>query len=160
MVRVGPVLRGSLIDNEILTNRFLLMKVKSSYFMRAFAVLVLMGLSGTGVFASNSEEDTLKRVQQAKYNMLTGNWEIRLNEEIRSIESAFKNFLPGLDYVLVDEKMRDSDRNVLTFRGQGDTKVVVKLKTFGIFTNIRIRIGLTGNQNKSAQLFSYVYRRM
>jgi len=119
-----------------------------------------MGLSGTGAFASNSEEDTLKRVQQAKYNMFTGNWEIRLNEEIRSIESGFKNFLPGLDYVLVDEKMRSSDRNVLTFRGQGDTKVVVKLKTFGIFTNIRIRIGLTGNQNKSAQLFSYVYRRM
>jgi hypothetical protein len=77
-----------------------------------------------------------------------------------ALEAGFKNFLPGLDYVLVDEKMRDAGRNTLIFRGQGDTKVVIKLRTFGIFTKISIRIGLTGNQSKSAQLFSYVYRRM
>lgn len=128
--------------------------------MRTFVAIALMALSTAGAVASNSEEETLKRVQQAKYNAFTGIWEIRLNEEIRSIEAGFKNFLPGLDYVLVDEKMRDADRNTLVFRGQGDTKVVIKLKTFGIFTKISIRIGLTGNQSKSAQLFSYVYRRM
>jgi hypothetical protein len=120
----------------------------------------LVFLSATSSVATNSEEDTLKRVQQAKYKAFTGIWEIRLNEEIRRLEAGFKNFLPGLDYVLVDEEMLDADRNTLIFRGQGDTKVVIKLRTFGILTKISIRIGMTGNQSKSAQLFSYVYRRM
>jgi hypothetical protein len=134
--------------------------MKSSNFMRVFAGIGLVFLSAISSVATNSEEDTLKRIQQAKYNAFTGVWEIRLNEEIRPLEAGFKNFLPGLDYVLVDEKMRDAGRNTLVFRGQGDQKVVVSLRTFGIFTKVSIRIGLTGNQSKSAQLFSYVYRRM
>jgi len=136
------------------------MIMKSSNFMRVFAGIGLVFLSAISSVATNSEEDTLKRIQQAKYNAFTGVWEIRLNEEIRPLEAGFKNFLPGLDYVLVDEKMRDAGRNTLVFRGQGDQKVVVRLRTFGIFTKVSIRIGLTGNQSKSAQLFSHVYRRM
>ena len=134
--------------------------MKSSIFKRVFVGVGLVFLSATSSVATNSEEDTFKRVQQAKYKAFTGIWEIRLNEEIRPLEAGFKNFLPGLDYVLVDEKMRDAGRNTLIFRGQGDTKVVIKLRTYGILTKIRIRIGITGNQSKSAQLFSYVYRRM
>tara|TARA_B100001057_G_scaffold498618_1_gene606270 strand:- start:1002 stop:1412 length:411 start_codon:yes stop_codon:yes gene_type:complete len=136
------------------------MKMKSSIFKRVFVGMGLVFLSATSSVATKSEEDTFKRVQQAKYKAFTGIWEIRLNEEIRPLEAGFKNFLPGLDYVLVDEKMRDAGRNTLIFRGQGDTKVVIKLRTYGIFTKISIRIGITGNQSKSAQLFSYVYRRM
>ncbi len=87
--------------------------------MRVFAGIGLVFLSAISSVATNSEEDTLKRIQQAKYNAFTGVWEIRLNEEIRPLEAGFKNFLPGLDYVLVDEKMRDAGRNTLVFRGQG-----------------------------------------
>lgn len=136
------------------------MIVKSSHFMRVLLGFAIASLAFQGAMATHSEEETLKRVQQAKYHFFTGIWELRLNEEIRHVEAAFKNFLPGLDYTLVDEKMRDADRTTLVFRGQGDTKVVVKLKTFGIFTQVGIRIGLTGNQSKSAQLFGYVYRKM
>jgi len=136
------------------------MIVKTSHFMRFLLGMAIASIALSGGMAAHSEEETLKRVQQAKYNFFTGIWELRLNEEIRHVEAAFKNFLPGLDYTLVDEKMRDADRTTLVFRGQGDSKVVVKLKTFGIFTKVGIRIGLTGNQSKSAQLFSYVYRKM
>tara|TARA_B100000900_G_scaffold363237_1_gene337073 strand:+ start:952 stop:1356 length:405 start_codon:yes stop_codon:yes gene_type:complete len=134
--------------------------MKSRIFKRVFAGMGLVFLSATSSVATNSGENAIKRVQQAKYNSLTGIWEIRLNEEIRPLEAGFKNFLPNLDYVLVDEKMRNAGRNTLIFRGQGDTKVVIKLRTFGIFTKISIRIGMTGNRSKSAQLFGYVYRRM
>ncbi len=107
-----------------------------------------------------SEEGTLKRVQQAKYNFVSGVWQIRMNEEIRDIEKGFKTYLPRLDYTLVDEKIKDSDRMTMTFRGMGDKKLVVKVKSQGIFTILSIRLGLTGNENKSAQIFSFVYRRM
>ena len=134
--------------------------MKSRIFKRVFAGMGLVFLSATSSVATNSEEDAIKRVQQAKYSSLTGIWEIRLNEGIRPLEAGFKNFLPDLDYVLVDEKMRNAGRNTLIFRGQGDTKVVIKLRTFGFFTKISIRIGMTGNRSKSAQLFGYVYRSM
>ena len=134
--------------------------MKSRFFKRVFAGMGLVFLSATSSVATNSEEDAIKRVQQAKYSSLTGIWEIRLNEGIRPLEAGFKNFLPDLDYVLVDEKMRNAGRNTLIFRGQGDTKVVIKLRTFGFFTKISIRIGMTGNRSKSAQLFGYVYRSM
>lgn len=128
-------------------------------FRSLLGAFVLAG-SFVSAFAANSEEDTLKRVQQAKYNFVSGVWQIRMNEEIRDIEKGFKTYLPGLDYTLVDEKIKDSDRMAMTFRGMGDKKLVVKVKSQGIFTILSIRLGLTGNENKSAQIFSFVYRRM
>ena len=85
------------------------MFTKSSPYIQS-ALLVSLSLCfavGT-LWASNSEEETLKRIQQAKYNMFTGVWSIRLNEEIRDVESGFKAHLSGLDYTLVDEKIKDA----------------------------------------------------
>jgi len=125
-----------------------------------FIVFLSLFLGGVSLQASNSEEETLKRIQQAKYNMFTGIWSIRLNEEIRYVESGFKAHLPGLDYTLVDEKIKDASRTVLVYRGKGDQKLVVRLKEAEPYTNLSIRIGVTGNNSKSAQIFGYVYRKM
>lgn len=136
------------------------MNVKSISFIRVLPILLFIAASASGSLAANSEEATLKRVQQARYNKFTGIWQIKLNNEIRDVEAGVKKYLPGLDYTLVDEKIRDAERMSMVFRGQGDMKVVVKLQAFGSFTRISIRFGLFGNENKSAQLFSYFYRRM
>ena len=110
--------------------------------------------------AGNSEEETLKRIQQAKYNFLTGNWNVRLNEDFNVLGETVKKNLPGLDYTLVDEVMKKSNRVTFVFRGPGDQKVVVKLKSYESFVNFSVRVGLAGNQSKSAQIFSYIYRKM
>jgi|GEM_PF-988806 hypothetical protein len=137
------------------------MFMRSSALIRSvFLVLLSLFLGGVSLQATNSEEETLKRIQQAKYNMFTGIWSIRLNEEIRDVESGFKAHLPGLDYTLVDEKIREAGRTVMVFRGKGDQKLVVRLKETGPYTNLSIRIGVTGNNSKSAQIFGYVYRKM
>ena len=137
------------------------MSTKSSPYIRSALLVSLSLCLGVGtLWASNSEEETLKRIQQAKYNMFTGVWSIRLNEEIRDVESGFKAHLPGLDYTLVDEKIKDAGRTVMVFRGKGDQKLAMRLKETGPYTNLSIRIGATGNNSKSAQVFGYVYRKM
>ena len=137
------------------------MLTKSSPYIRSALLVSLSLCLGFGtLWASNSEEETLKRIQQAKYNMFTGVWSIRLNEEIRDVESGFKAHLPGLDYTLVDEKIKDAGRTVMVFRGKGDQKLAMRLKETGPYTNLSIRIGATGNNSKSAQVFGYVYRKM
>ena len=137
------------------------MFTKSSPYIRSALLVSLSLCLGFGtLWASNSEEETLKRIQQAKYNMFTGVWSVRLNEEIRDVESGFKAHLSGLDYTLVDEKIKDAGRTVMVFRGKGDQKLAMRLKETGPYTNLRIRIGFTGNNSKSAQVFGYVYRKM
>ena len=137
------------------------MFTNSSPYIRSVLLISLSLCLGVGALrASNSEEETLKRIQQAKYNMFTGVWSIRLNEEIRDVESGLKAHLPGLDYTLVDEKIKDAGRTAMVFRGKGDQKLVVRLKETGPYTNLSIRIGVTGNNSKSAQMFGYVYRKM
>ena len=137
------------------------MVAKSNVFFRSIALVsIALLLGGASMIAANSEEETLKRIQNAKYNMFTGVWSIRLNEEIRDVESGFKFHLPGLDYTLVDEKIKDAGRTVMVFRGKGDQKLVLRLKETGPYTNLSIRIGVTGNNSKSAQIFGYVYRKM
>ena len=137
------------------------MFTKSSPYIRSALLVSLSLCLGVGtLWASNSEEETLKRIQQAKYNMFTGVWSIRLNEEIRDVESGFKAHLSGLDYTLVDEKIKDAGRTVMVFRGKGDQKLAMRLKETGPYTNLSIRIGATGNNSKSAQVFGYVYRKM
>ena len=137
------------------------MFTKSSLYIRSALLVSLSLCLGVGtLWASNGEEETLKRIQQANYNMFTGVWSIRLNEEIRDVESGFKAHLPGLDYTLVDEKIKDAGRTAMVFRGKGDQKLVVRLKETGPYTNLSIRIGVTGNNSKSAQIFGYVYRKM
>ena len=137
------------------------MFTKSSPYIRSALLVSLSLCLGVGtLWASNSEEETLKRIQQAKYNMFTGVWSVRLNEEIRDVESGFKAHLSGLDYTLVDEKIKDAGRTVMVFRGKGDQKLAMRLKETGPYTNLSIRIGFTGNNSKSAQVFGYVYRKM
>ncbi len=136
------------------------MNLNPRILVRSVLGLAVLACAVGPALATNSEEDTLKRVQQSRYNFVTGVWQLRLNEEIRLVERGFKDFLPGLDYTLVDEKIKDEDRMSMTFRGMGDRKLVVKLRSQGQFTLISIRWGLTGSETKSAQIFSYVYRRM
>lgn len=123
----------------------------------ALFVSVAMSLVAS---ASKSEEDALKRIQQAKYNVFTGNWDVHLQSDIKTVGEGIKKGMPGLDYTLVDEEISSPLRRTLTFRGPGDQKVVVKLKRYEAFTNFRIRVGVVGNESKSAQIFNYVYRKM
>ena len=137
------------------------MFTNSSPFIRSVLLISLSLCLGVGtLWAINGEEKTLMRIQQANYNMFSGVWSIRLNEEIRDVESGFKAHLPGLDYTLVDEKIKDAGRTAMVFRGKGDQQLVVRLKETGPYTNLSIRIGVAGNNSKSAQIFGYVYRKM
>ncbi|MBL4574941.1 MAG: DUF3568 family protein [Opitutaceae bacterium] len=129
-------------------------------FNRVFLALFVSISVSLVASAANSEEDTLKLIQQAKYNVFTGNWDVHLDLDIKTIEQGIKNSMPGLDYTLVDEKVSSPMLSTLIFRGAGDQKVAIKLKRYEAFTNVRIRVGLTGNESKSAQIFSYIYRKM
>lgn len=127
---------------------------------RLFLVLVIALGSTINASATNSEEDALKRIQQAKYNMFTGNWDVHLKTEMNAIAESVKQHMTGIDYTLVDEKLNGSKLSTLTFRGEGDQKVVIKLKRYEAYTNFRIRIGLFGSESKSAQIFNYLFRKM
>ena len=129
-------------------------------FNRVFLALFVSISVSLVASAANSEEDALKLIQQAKYNVFTGNWDVHLDLDIKTIEQGIKNSMPGLDYTLVDEKVSSPMLSTLIFRGAGDQKVAIKLKRYEAFTNVRIRVGLTGNESKSAQIFSYIYRKM
>lgn len=134
--------------------------MKLNHFNRLILALFISICASFVASAAHSEEDTLKRIQQAKYNVFTGNWNVRLNGDAQTIGQGLKKNMPGLDYTLVDEKINGPERVTLIFRGAGDQKIVIKLKGYNAYTNVRIRIGLTGNQSKSAQIFNYVYRKM
>ncbi len=113
--------------------------------------------------AAHSEGEAVKVVQSSKYNVLTGNWDVVLEGDASSIAEDFKKQMPNLDYHLVEEETvgkKKSERTVLTFRGEGDQRVVVKLKEVPEGTNVRLRVGIAGNETKSAQLFKYVFMRM
>lgn len=113
--------------------------------------------------AASSEEAAIKLVQSSSYNLITGNWDVVLGKVASEIVEDFKANLPELDYHLVEEdvtKKGGNERRVLVFRGVGDQRVVLKLKEFEGGTNVRLRVGLTGNEAKSAELFKYVYLRM
>ena len=97
--------------------------------------------------------------QSAKYNIITGNWDVRLEMSPKAIAREFKKYMPELEYALVEENT-DGGRISMTFRGEGDTKVVIKLKPMGEETNVRIRFGLVGHETKSRELFSYIYKQM
>lgn len=122
------------------------------------ALLAGLGL-GNAVEAARSDEEVIRKTQTANYNLITGNWDVRLEMSSDAIAGEFKRFLPELNFALVEEET-DEGRINLTFRGEGDEKLVIKLKPMGKETNVRIRHGLTGSEAKSLQLFSYVYKRM
>lgn len=134
--------------------------ITSNHFNRLFLALFISISLSLAANAANSEEDTLKYVQQAKYNLFTGNWDVRLKADIKTLGQGLKKAMPGLDYTLVNEEIKGTALMTLTFRGSGDQKIVIKLKRYATSTNLRIRVGLTGNESKSAQIFSYVYRKM
>lgn len=136
--------------------------MKVPYRMIRFTILstALFGLlSAAPLRAGHSEEEVIQKTQTADYNLITGNWDVQLEMSSEDIAKEFKKYLPEIEYVLVEEE-QDEDNIVLTFRGKGDEKLVIKLKPMGKETNVRIRSGLTGSESKSLQLFSYVYKRM
>ena len=105
--------------------------MKLNHFNRLFLALFVSISISLVASAANSEEDALKLVQQAKYNIFTGNWDVHLNTEIKTIEQGIKNSMPALDYTLVDEKIDSPKLTTLIFRGAGDQKIVIKLKRYG-----------------------------
>ncbi|MDQ8185825.1 hypothetical protein [Pelagicoccus sp. SDUM812002] len=113
--------------------------------------------------AAHSEDEAVKVVQSSKYNVFTGNWDVELDDDARSLAEDFRMQMPNLDYHLVDEETvvkKNSARTVLTFRGDGDQRVIVKLKEIPEGTNVRLRVGMAGSEAKSAELFKYVFMRM
>lgn len=126
-------------------------------------MVAFAALSCGSAASANSAEESIKLVQTASYNVVTGNWDVELARPAPEIADTFKRALPNLDYHLVDEDLdekRGKDRIVLTFRGEGDQRVVVKLKELDGVTNVRIRVGALGSDSKSTELFKYVYERM
>ncbi len=135
------------------------MKQFNSLFCRLLIIGFLTAALGATVASAHSDEEVLKLTQTAKYNVVTGNWDVEMEDSSSDIAKAFKKHLPKLDYTLVEEES-DGDKINLTFRGPGDYKVVIKLNPRGKETNVRIRAGLTGSEAKSSEMFSYVYKQM
>ena len=132
---------------------------------RSLVALSIAGASllSTTAMAAHSEEEAIKQVQSANYNVITGNWDVELPGSGSAIAAEFKKHMPNLDYHLVDKesaKKKGDDRITLTFRGAGDQRVIVKLKENDGTTNVRIRVGLVGNEAKSIELFKYVFQHM
>lgn len=118
-----------------------------------------LGIASAGQ-AAHTEEEALAKAQAATYNVVTGNWDAQVEKSPMEVAKDFKRHMPSLDYHLVEERIKDRDRIVQTYRGEGDQRVLVKLKDMGRETNVRIRVGLLGSEAKSMQLFTYIYQRM
>ena len=127
-------------------------------FLSVFAAIVVALAPASR--ADDAESEAVKLAQRSSYNVFTGNWDVSLDRPALSIAESFKRILPALDYHLVDEAVDEKERVKLTFRGEGDQRVLVKLKEMNGATNVRIHVGRLGNEAKSSQLFTYVYERM
>jgi len=128
----------------------------------SLAAFCILSTSGTAQ-AETSEEEAMRIAQSSRYNRITGNWEVEVTHSSKRIADSFKSQMPALEYHLVEEGTAGKDsrrRTVLTFRGKGDQRVVIKLMEGEQNTKLRIRFGLTGNQTKSSDLFKYVYQRI
>jgi hypothetical protein len=91
-------------------------------------------------------------------NMM-GSVEVKADARLVAVQEAFEGVLGEMSYTKTKTKKKDAEA-VLTFRGADDEKITLKLKEFPDYTNIKIRIGWTGNGGLSRKILERVYLRL
>lgn len=103
------------------------------------------------------EPNTADPVNTANY--LLNTLESRSASALPEVMEAFDETLEALGFVRTDLD-REGDDAVLTYRGEDDLGITVKLKRFTDYTNIKIRYGLTGHEHQSRRILSGVVERL
>ena len=88
-----------------------------------------------------------------------GSVEIKADARLDPVREAFEAVHTEMDYTRTKTKKKEVEA-IPTFGGSDDDKITVKLKEFGDFTNIKIRIGWAGNGPLSRKILEQVYLRI
>jgi|GEM_PF-2695281 len=129
--------------------------------MRFPFIIALGALAATGfigcVSALTSEPSPDDPLNSAifRVNML----DARSHASLETVREAFDTVMVAEGFTRTRLDRTDNEAE-LTYRGEGDVPVVVKLKTFEEFTNIRIRYRLTGDEHLSRRLLEKVIQEL
>ena len=127
--------------------------------MRKLILLVLvMAIPGANAFGSGPKEEA--EVWAASAQNILGSVELQAPDRTLSdLLEAFHAASEEFGYHSTRTRLKETEA-VLTYRGREDAKIIVKLKEFRGFTNIKVRCGLTGNDALSRKLLERVYARL
>lgn len=105
--------------------------------------------------------DTAKEAElwAATSRNIMGSVEVKADARLALVQEAFEAVLTEMDYTKTRIRKKEVEA-VLTFRGADDEKITLKLKEYPDYTNIKIRIGWTGNGPLSRKILERVYLRL
>jgi len=119
-------------------------------------ILTIM-LVGTLVASADKAKEA--ELWAATSKNIMGSVEVKADARLALVQEAFEAVLTEMDYTKTKTRKKEVEA-VLSFRGADDEKITLKLKEFPEFTNIKIRIGWTGNGPLSRKILERVYLRL
>ena len=125
--------------------------------MKAMIKIFTLLLAGALLASADIEKEAELWAATSK-NMM-GSVEVKADAQLGSVQEAFEGVLGEMGYTKTKTKKKEVEA-VLTFRGADDEKLTLKLKQFSDYTNIKIRIGWTGNGGLSRKILERVYLRL
>lgn len=124
---------------------------------KAVLMATLVGLGGATAWGSS---DLDAKVWAASARNILGSVEVKAPDaSLLTVRDAFDAVTGEMGYVPTSSRVKKVEA-VLVYRGTGDVKITVKLKEFSDFTNIKVRVGITGDEALSRELLKQVYSRL
>ncbi|MEO7412820.1 MAG: DUF3568 family protein [Opitutaceae bacterium] len=112
----------------------------------ALALLSLLGLGGCTSVQVTNDSSTL-----GEYKL--GYLIVQPLQPFETVRDATKKAFKDMGYFLVQDELDVPGSCELRARTPNDTTVNVKLKSFGAYTNVKIRHGLRGDLAPAQQLY-------
>jgi hypothetical protein len=122
--------------------------------MKAIFKTLAVLLLGTVLASADMEKEA--ELWAASSTNTLGSVEVKADAGLGSVEKAFEGVLTEMGYAKTKTKKKKIEA-VITFRGADDEWIILKLKEFPGFTNVKIRIGWTGNGGLSREILERVY---
>ena len=116
-------------------------------------LLAILVCGGCG----KSEKEAQQWAYAASYTL--GSLETQTPAKLALTIAAFDATMKEMEFFKGATDTKPSEA-VLSYRGRGDITVVVKLKEFPNYTNIKVRCGLLGEEALGREILSKFYRRI
>ena len=123
------------------------------------ATIPIFTLLFFGTLLASADVEKEAELWAATSKNMMGSVEVKADARLVAVQEAFEGVLTEMGYTKTKTKKKDVEV-VLTFRGTDDEKITLKLKEFPDYTNIKIRIGWTGNGGLSRKILERVYLRL
>jgi hypothetical protein len=123
------------------------------------ATIMIFTLLFAGTLLASADMQKEAQLWAATSKNMMGSVEVKADARLGPVEAAFEAVLAEMGYIRTKTKKKDVEA-VLTFRGEDDKKITLKLKELPDVTNIKIRIGWTGNGPLSRRILERVYLRL